>query len=98
MPEKKTGKVRAPGLQLPGCKEQQVLWHLLWGLCRATVHRLQLWSPGMFGSRALMGVLRSALWNEQPRRRRWAVCTLRVVRRRILFVEVVIACLSGVYS
>jgi len=26
---KKTRKVRAPGLQLPGCKEQQVLWHLL---------------------------------------------------------------------
>ena len=26
---KKTGKVRAPGLQLPGCKEQQVLWHVL---------------------------------------------------------------------
>ena len=26
---KKTGKVRAPGLQLPGCQEQQVLWYLL---------------------------------------------------------------------
>ena len=26
---KKTGKVRAPGLQLPGCQEQQVLWYVL---------------------------------------------------------------------
>jgi hypothetical protein len=51
----------------------------------------------MFGSRALMGVLRSAVWNEQPRRATLG-CVQPAGGVAENFIEVVIACLSSVYS